>query len=145
LKQFFDSSVLVPVFYADHPQHVTSVKIFLAAGKGDFCALRTLGEVYATLTGLPVRPRITGPEGMSVVRQITERLTIIALGEREYISALESASSGAIIGAAVYDALIAYCALKAGAEVLLTWNVRDFTRLGPAVARITKTPLELQN
>lgn len=144
MNQFFDSSVLVPVFYADHPQHAPSTKIFLAAGKEDFCALRTLGEVYATLTGLPVRPRITGSEGMSVVRQITERLTILGLGEREYISALESAASGTIIGAAVYDALIAHCALKAGAEVLLTWNVRDFTRLGSAVARITKTPLELQ-
>lgn len=112
MKQFFDSSVLVPVFYADHPQHAPSTKIFLAAGKEDFCALRTLGEVYATLTGLPVRPRITGSEGMSIVRQISERLTIVALGEREYISALESAASGTIIGAAVYDALIAHCALR---------------------------------
>jgi predicted nucleic acid-binding protein len=145
LKQFFDSSVLVPVFYADHPQHAPSTKIFLAAGKNDFCALRTLGEVYATLTGLPVRPRITGSEGMSVVRQITERLTVVALGEREYISALESAASGTIIGAAVYDALIAHCALKVGAEVLLTWNVRDFSRLGASVAKITKTPLEIQD
>jgi predicted nucleic acid-binding protein len=144
LKQFFDSSVLVPVFYADHPQHASSTKLFLTAGKEDFCALRTLGEVYATLTGLPVRPRITGPEGMSIVRQITERLTVVALGEREYISALESAASGAIVGAAVYDALIAHCALKADAEVLLTWNVRDFTRLGSAIAKISKTPLELQ-
>ena len=144
MKQFFDSSVLVPVFYADHPQHTPSTKICLSAGKEDFCALRTLGEVYATLTGLPVRPRITGPEGMGIIRQITERLTIVALGEREYLAVLESAASGAIVGAALYNALIAHCALKAGAEVLLTWNVRDFTRLGPAVARITKTPLELQ-
>ena len=144
MKQFFDSSVLVPVFYADHPQHIPSTKMFLSAGKEDFCALRTLGEVYATLTGLPVRPRITGPEGLSIVKQITERLTIVALGEREYVSALESAASGAIVGAAVYDALIAQCALKAGAETLLTWNVRDFTRLGSAIAKITKTPPELQ-
>jgi antitoxin (DNA-binding transcriptional repressor) of toxin-antitoxin stability system len=48
LKLFFDSSVLVPVFYADHPQHASSTKLFLAAGKDDFCALRTLGEVYST-------------------------------------------------------------------------------------------------
>jgi len=50
LKRFFDSSVLVPVFYADHPQHASSAKLFLEAGKDDFCALRTLGEVYATLS-----------------------------------------------------------------------------------------------
>jgi predicted nucleic acid-binding protein len=143
LKRFFDSSVLIPVFYADHPQHPSSAKLFLKAGKDDFCALRTLGEVYATLTRLPLRPRITGPDGMSIVKQIHERLTLITLSEREYVSALELAASGGIVGAAVYDALIAHCALKAGAEILLTWNVRDFSRLGPTIARLVKTPLEL--
>lgn len=145
MKPFFDSSVLVPVFYADHPQHAYSPKLFLEAGKHDFCALRTLGEVYATLTGLPLRPRIPGPEGISIVKQIRERLTLITLSEQEYVSTLELASSGAIVGAAAYDALIAQCALKAGADILLTWNVRDFTRLGSAVAQLVKTPLEVQS
>jgi predicted nucleic acid-binding protein len=113
LKLFFDSSVLVPVFYADHPQHTSSTKLFLDAGKDDFCAFRTLGEVYATLTGLPLRPRITAPEGISIVKQIRERLTLITLSEQEYVSTLELASSGTIVGPAAYDALIAHCALKA--------------------------------
>lgn len=143
MKRFFDSSVLVPVFYADHPQHASSAQLFLTAGKEDFCALRTLGEVYATLTGLPLRPRMAAPEGISIVKQIRERLTLITLSEQEYVSALELASSGAIVGAATYDALIAYCAVKAGADVLLTWNVRDFRRLGAAIAPLVKTPLEL--
>jgi predicted nucleic acid-binding protein len=143
LKRFFDSSVLVPVFYADHPHHLSSAKLFLEAGKGDFCALRTLGEVYSTLTGLPLRPRITGPEGISIIKQIRERLTIITLGEQEYISALELAATGSVVGAAIYDELIAQCALKAGADILLTWNVRDFTRLGPAIAQLVKTPTEV--
>jgi predicted nucleic acid-binding protein len=56
---------------------------------------------------------------------------------------LELASSGTIVGAAAYDALIAHCALKAEADILLTWNVRDFARFGPAIARLVKTPLEL--
>jgi predicted nucleic acid-binding protein len=42
-----------------------------------------------------------------------------------------------------YDALIARCAIKAQADVLLTWNVRDFARFGDNVARLVKTPLEL--
>ena len=115
----------------------------MTQGKDDFCALRTLGEVYATLTGLPLRPRIAGPEGIRIVKQIRERLTLITLSEQEYVSALELASSGTIVGAAAYDALIGHCALKAGAAILLTWNVRDFTRLGPAIAQLVKTPLEL--
>jgi len=142
LRRFFDSSVLVPVFYADHQHHESSARAFLAAGKDDFCALRTLGEVYATLTGLPLRPRITGREGVLILKQICERLSVISLGEQEYVSALESVSD-TIVGGAAYDALIARCAVKAGSEVLLTWNVRDFTRLGPEVARLVRTPLQL--
>ncbi|HYL62423.1 MAG TPA: hypothetical protein VE077_07350 [Candidatus Methylomirabilis sp.] len=91
---------------------------------------------------MPLRPRITGPEGISIVKQIRQRLTLVTLSEQEYVSALEQASSG-IVGAAAYDALIAHCALKAGAVTLLTWNVRDFTRLGSPVAQLVKTPLEL--
>ena len=140
MKLFFDSSVLIAVFYADHPQHASSTKLFLGADKDGCCALRTLGEVYATLTRLPLRPRITGSEGMTVVRQVQERLTLVSLHPQEYVAALELASSSGIVGAAIYDALIAHCALKAGADVLLTWNARDFARFGPAVARLVKTP-----
>jgi predicted nucleic acid-binding protein len=60
-----------------------------------------------------------------------------------WASILELASSGTIVGAAAYDALIAHCALKAGADILLTWNVRDFTILGSAVAQVVKSPVEL--
>jgi len=98
--------------------------------------------VYSTLTGLPVRPRITGPEGLAIMRQIREKLTIVSLTEQEYVSTLETASP-AIVGNTAYDALIARCAIKAGAAVLLTWNVRHFMRLGPDVSRIVKTPVEL--
>jgi predicted nucleic acid-binding protein len=91
---------------------------------------------------LPVRPRITGPEGLAIVSQIRERLTIVSLTEQEYVSTLETASP-AIVGNTAYDALIARCAIKAGAAVLLTWNVQHFVRLGANVARIVKTPVEL--
>ena len=104
MKRFFDSSVLVPVFYVDHPQHASCTKLFLDAGKQDFYALRTLGEV-STLTGLPLRPRITGPEGITIVKQIRERLTLVTLSEQRYVSGLELASSGTIVGAAAYDGL----------------------------------------
>ena len=85
MKQFFETSVLVPVFYADHPQHAVSAVAFLTARKEDsFCALRTLGEVYAVLTGLPVRPRISGKDGVVILKQIRERLTVVSLTEEEY-------------------------------------------------------------
>ncbi|MGA7915513.1 MAG: PIN domain-containing protein [Candidatus Acidiferrales bacterium] len=143
MKLFFDSSVLVAVFYGDHPHHSSSAKVFLEADQTDFCALHTIGEVYSALTGLPVRPRITALDGIRIVKQIRERLSLITLSEQEYVSVLEQASAGSIVGGAAYDALIARCALNAGAKTLLTWNVRDFTRLGSAVAELVKTPLEI--
>jgi predicted nucleic acid-binding protein len=104
--------------------------------------LQTLGEVYAVLTGMPLRPRISGKDGIAILNQIRHRLTVVSLTEGEYFSALETVSAS-IVGGAAYDALIAGCAVKAGAEVLLTWNLRDFTRFGE-VAQIVKTPIEVQ-
>lgn len=86
-----------------------------------------------------MRPRITGADGMSILKQIREKLTIISLSEEEYVSALQSVSETIVGGAA----LIARCAIKAQADVLLTWNTRDFTRFGPDIARIVKTALEI--
>jgi predicted nucleic acid-binding protein len=81
--------------------------------------------------------------GVAVVKQIRDRLTLISLTEQEYISTLDSVASASIVGGALYDAFIAQCALKANADVLLTWNVRDFVRLGSQIHRVVKTPLEI--
>jgi predicted nucleic acid-binding protein len=143
LKRFFDSSVLIPAFYKFDGNHDSSAKAFRSASRSDsFCALRTLGEVYSVLTGLPVRPRIKGRDGMAILKQIREKLTIISLSEEEFVSALQAVSE-TIVGGAAYDALIARCAIKAQADILVTWNVRDFTRFGPDVARLVKTPPDL--
>jgi len=142
LNRFFDSSVLVPAFYKFDGNHDSSAKSLRSASRDDcFCALRTLGEVYAVLTGLPARPRITGADGMAILEQIRAKLTVISLTEQEYVSVIQSVS-GTIVGGAAYDALIAQCAVKAKADVLLTWNTRDFTRFGPGIARLVKTPAD---
>jgi predicted nucleic acid-binding protein len=113
LKRFFDSSVLIPAFYKFDGNHDSSAKALRSASRDDsFCALRTLGEVYAVLTGLPVRPRITGAEGMAILEQIRAKLTVISLNEQEYVSAIQAVSE-TIVGGAAYDALVARCAIKA--------------------------------
>jgi len=72
-----------------------------------------------------------------VLKQIRDRLTLVSLTEPEYFAALES-TSDTIVGAAAYDALIAHCAIKAGADTLLTWNIRDLSRLGPESRSVSK-------
>lgn len=52
------------------------------------------------LTGLPIRPRIRGQEGIDILRQITARLTLVSLTEAEHIDVIESASA-TIVGGAI--------------------------------------------
>ena len=144
MKHFFDSSVLIPAFYKFHVHHASSASLVFGTPREDCCcALRTLGEVYSVMTGLPVRPRVTGREGIGIVEEIRRRMSIVDLSEEEYVSALRNISA-TIVGGAAYDALIAYCAVKAESDVLVTWNVKDFIRFGPSISRLVKTPLDLQ-
>ena len=53
---------------------------------------------------------------------------------------LTNAGAAGISGGAIYDALIAQCALKAKAQFLYTWNVKHFTRLGPEIANRVREP-----
>ena len=53
---------------------------------------------------------------------------------------VEEAAGAGLAGGAIYDALLGYCALKAKADVLYTWNARDFLRLPPAIANRVKIP-----
>jgi predicted nucleic acid-binding protein len=44
------------------------------------------------------------------------------------------------VGATIYDALLAACAIKARAETIYTDNERHFNMLGPDVASRVKRP-----
>ncbi len=141
MKALFDTSVLVSVFLGDHEHHEASFTTFVRlASREAACSAHSLAEVYAALTRLPGRHRVPPEQAMLFLENIRERLTIVALTGPEYAAALASAASLGIVGGAVYDALIAQCAVKAEADVLYTWNVRDFRRLGPAVADRVRTP-----
>ena len=89
---------------------------------------------------MPGKDRATPDEAMLFLGDLRERLTIIALTLPEYSSALEESAAMGIMGGGVYDSLIGYCFKKSKAATLYTWNVKHFTRLGPAIAGRVKTP-----
>jgi len=141
VKYFFDTSVLVPVFIDDHEHHEPSFAAFVAASRqNSACAAHTLAEVYSTLTRMPARQRATADEAMVFLDVIQTQLSFVTLHVTEYWSVLKQCSETGIIGGAVYDAMIARCAIKAGADVIYTWDVGDFRRLGPDVAKRIRTP-----
>ena len=131
MKAFLDTSVLVPVFLADHVHHEASLDIFLKLEKHESgCAAHSLAETYSTLTRLPGKHRVSGEQAMLFLEEIRGRLTLVALDAAEYYVAMEEAAARGVRGGAIYDALLASCAVKARANTLYTWNVKHFQQLG---------------
>ena len=77
---------------------------------------------------------------MLFLTDIKSRLTLIALTPDETFAAISEYSAMGVVGGAIYDALIARCALKARAEKIFTWNVRHFRQFGPDVEKKLRTP-----
>lgn len=141
MKAFFDTSVLVPVFYGDHVHHQASLSLFIEFDKSTgCCGAHSLTEVFSTLTRMPGRHRISGEQAMLFINNIRERLSIIALDGDEYADALEASAAFGIVGGGIYDAMLAHCALKANAKTIYSWNGRHYALCGADVTRRLRTP-----
>ncbi len=103
-------------------------------------AAHSLAEVYSVLTGMPAKHRASPDEALLFLNDVRERLTVVSLDEEEYLQALKNAAANGIQGGAIYDVLLARCALKVKAEAIYTWNLKDFNRLGADVASRVRTP-----
>jgi predicted nucleic acid-binding protein len=142
VRAFFDSSALVAAFYGAHVHHEASLAALQTASKETAsCAAHTLAEVYAVMTRLPVRPRISLSQGLLFVESIRERFTIVTLSAKEYFEVIAGAAEHGIGGGKIYDALILRCAEKSKAETVYTWNLEDFRQVASTelAARI-RTP-----
>jgi predicted nucleic acid-binding protein len=141
MKAFFDTSVLVPVFYGDHVHHRASLERFIQFDKSTgCCGAHSLAEVFSTLTRMPGKHRISGEQAMLFIGSIQQRLSIVALQGDEYAEALEASAARGIIGGGIYDAILASCAMKAEAKTIYSWNLRHYALCGPEVTRRLRTP-----
>ena len=141
MKGFFDTSVLVPLFYRDHVHHGPSQELFIQFNQSTgCCGAHSLAEVYATLTRMPGKRRISGEQAMLFIGNIRQRLAIVALNGEEYADALQGSAARGVIGGAIYDAMLAHCALKSKAQVIYTWNTRHYALCGREIAGRLRTP-----
>lgn len=144
MKVLFDTSVLVAAMVYGHPDHERSFPWLEKAVQGDIQGLvagHTLAELYAVLSSLPVRPRLS-PK--SVVRlleaNIIPNFTVIELTSTDYHRIITDLSALGVAGGAVYDGLIAHLAIKTGADILMTLNTKDFERLLPDRSGLIRSP-----
>ena len=141
MKGFFDTSVLIPLFYRDHVQHSPSQELFIQFNKSNgCCGAHSLAEVYSTLTRMPGKRRISGEQAMLFIGNIRDRLSIVALDGEEYAEALHTSAVRGIVGGAIYDAVLAHCAIKSKAQTIYTWNIRHYAICGQEVASRLRTP-----
>jgi predicted nucleic acid-binding protein len=141
MKGFFDTSVLVPLFYRDHVHHGPSQELFIQFNQSTgCCGAHSLAEVYATLTRMPGKRRISGEQAMLFIGNIRERLSMVALSSEEYADALQASAARGIVGGAIYDAMLAHCALKSQAQAIYTWNTRHYALCGREIAGRLRTP-----
>jgi hypothetical protein len=83
-------------FHVDHPHDQPSFDLFVRCKKTNACcAVHSLAEVYATLTGMPAPPRASGDQALLFIGNIRERFTLVALDAQEYAQMLEMTAAAA--------------------------------------------------
>jgi predicted nucleic acid-binding protein len=136
MKALLDSSVLVAAHLPAHPEHVASSDWLRQATQGNYelvVAAHSLAEVYAVLTRLPLRPRISPKAAHQFLDQnVLRKGSVVALSPDEYRAVIDDAVREGWAGGIIYDALIAKAADGARVDHLITLNVAHFQRVWPA-------------
>ncbi len=104
-------------------------------------AAHSLAELYAILTRLPLKPPIPPSMAWQMIQEnVLAIFEVIPLSESDYRAVLEHLAQTGITGGVTYDALIAYAAIKAQVDQLLTLNEKDFRRVYPSLSEQIVAP-----
>jgi predicted nucleic acid-binding protein len=128
-----DTSCLVAAVCSWHEHHDrTKREIEARATSKDklVLAAHSLSECYAVLTRLPPPHRLRGADARSLLEANWAGNETTHLTGAEIWRALKVAQERGVTGGRTYDALIAFAALKAKVQTLLTWNVKNFAPFG---------------
>jgi predicted nucleic acid-binding protein len=133
LRVALDSSYLIALlcdWHAHHHRTLRSYQYWHDREAQIILPVHAILECYSVLTRMPAPYRLP-PD---IARQTIEgnfARTAVVVGVRsrgvwERMASLARLGFG---GGRVYDALIAWCAVDAGASVLLTWNLKHFAAI----------------
>ena len=127
------TSVLVAAFIEGHPKHERALPWLSKAKAQEFeliISSHTLAELYAVLTTLPVKPRISPNVSWRLLHENIEGVAkTVSLSSTEYKATIKKAAESGLSGGIIYDALIAKVAEKAKVERIFTFNLKHFRRV----------------
>jgi len=135
MKVCFDTSTLVAALLQQHPHHGIAFPRLQAVNAGSVQGHLTthgLAELFATLTALPLKPRLLPADVERVIRQsILACFTLIPLSADDYCEAMQLTVKQNLASGAIYDALHLIGARGARCSTLYTLNLRHFRSLAP--------------
>ena len=144
VKALFDTTVLVAALVERHPAHQQSfgwLKKAESKAVEGFVATHSLAELYAALTTLPVRPRISTLSARRLIRENVEKiLKVRTVTSADYRRVLDDLSQLELTGDRVDDGLTARMAEKLKVGKLLTLNTDDLLRVWPEGKGVVQEP-----
>ena len=142
MKVAFDTSVIVAALLEQHPDH-RRARWWLATGRRleRVASWHAYAEVWAVLTALPIEPRVSPEVAVAVLERVRRSLHFAAARAATYPTAVRRCSARGLRSGAVYDALHLVTAEIEAADLFLTFNLDDFTRLAePGGPRLAAPP-----
>ncbi len=141
MSVLFDTSALVAVLIAQHPEHDSARACFINHQTNGYICVSThgLAELFAVLTRIP-HWRVSVEQARQIIHSLRPHVTVVALDEDDYMWAIDRMVSLGIAGGAIYDCLHARAALKAEATTIYTFNTKHFARLGDEVNALVRKP-----
>jgi predicted nucleic acid-binding protein len=136
MRILFDTSTLVTAVVSTLPHHKRALACYqkFRGGGGrelGFCTTHALAEAYATLTAMPLVPRISPADAARLIRENFSRdLTVLPLSASNYAAAVERVAAIGLASGVIYDALHLIAAERHRCKRIYTYNRVDFSRLG---------------
>jgi len=144
MKVLLDTSVLVAAMVEAHPAHEKSLPWLQRIKKGSDSGLvsaHSVSELYAILTTLPIKPRISPLVAYNLIqRNVFDLCEVLPLSAEDYSAVIKHLSEEGITGGVTYDAVILYAAIRGKADRIVTLNESDFRRIYPQMTEQIVSP-----
>ncbi|MBS1707440.1 MAG: hypothetical protein JSS65_01825 [Armatimonadetes bacterium] len=139
----FSLDVLVAALVEGHPDHTRCASWVSKAKRGELTMLvaqTTVTELFAALTALPVRPRITPGMASRLVKGNIDPSQVIAVSPAAVWAVVDRAARTGARSREVAELLVIHAAQSANADHVLSLDHRSLDRLGDVPSGFVLAP-----
>jgi predicted nucleic acid-binding protein len=139
MSLLLDTSVVIASLDGDEPHHAACDRLLAAGGHRLYA--HALAETFSILTGSRQGRRLRPALAVELIESsVLPFVDLVHLTGKETMAAIADTERRGVRGGAVYDWLHLAAARKAGAQALVTLDVRDFQALAKPGDPAVRTP-----